>query len=100
MVDVCNRRENESPSDRDPKGSMSTTFKPEKLDFTDAEVAQQLGISLERLHALLDLNVFNDGSEKPAKINFRPQDLVMIGIWHKTTPENLLPMRRRTPLTQ
>jgi len=74
---------------------MSTSFKPEKMDFTEEEVAQQLGISVERLHALLDLNVFNDGSEKPEKINFRPQDLVMIGIWHKVTPENLLAMRRR-----
>ena len=74
---------------------MSTTFKPEKMDFTEEEVAQQLGISLERLHALLDLNVFNDGSQKPEKISFRPQDLVMISMWHKTTPENLLSMRRR-----
>jgi hypothetical protein len=77
------------------KDSMSTTFKPEKMNFTDYEVAEQLNISLDRLHALLDLNVFNDGGEKPEKINFRPQDLVMIGIWHKVTPVNLLPMRRR-----
>jgi hypothetical protein len=74
---------------------MSTTFKPEKMDFTEEEAAQHLGISLERLHSLLDLNAFNDGSEKPEKITFRPQDLVMISMWHKTTPENVVSMRRR-----
>jgi hypothetical protein len=94
MVGSRLHRENESPSDQQ-KESMSTTVKPEKMDFTEEEVAQQLGISLERLHALLDVNVFNDGSEKPEKISFRPQDLVMISMWHKTTPENLLSMRRR-----
>ena len=62
---------------------MSTTFKPEKMNFTEGEVAQQLGISVERLHQLLDLNVFNDGGEKPPRITFRPQDLVMLGIWDK-----------------
>jgi hypothetical protein len=77
------------------KESMSTTFKPEKMDFTEEEAAQHLGISLERLHSLLDLNAFNDGSEKPEKITFRPQDLVMISMWHKTTPENVVSMRRR-----
>lgn len=77
------------------KDPMSTTFRPEKMNFTEVEVAQQLGISVERLHHLLDLNVFNDGGEKPERINFRPQDLVMIGIWHKVTPDNLVPMRPR-----
>jgi hypothetical protein len=74
---------------------MSTTFRPEKMDFTECEVAQQLGISLERLHHLLDANVFNDGGDKPESITFRPQDLVMIGIWDKITPQNVVTMRRR-----
>jgi len=74
---------------------MSTTFKPEKMNFTEGEVAQHLGISVERLHHLLDLNVFNDGGEKPDRITFRPQDLVMLGIWEKITPQNVVPMRRR-----
>lgn len=74
---------------------MSTTFKTEKMDFTETEVAQHLGITLERLHHLLDENVFNDGGEKPESITFRPQDLVMIGIWDKITPQNVVSMRRR-----
>lgn len=74
---------------------MPTTFKPEKMNFTEGEVAQQLGISVERLHQLLDLNVFNDGGHKPDRITFRPQDLVMLGIWDKVTPQNVVPMRRR-----
>jgi hypothetical protein len=75
---------------------MSTTFRPEKMDFTETEVAQHLGITLERLHHLLDANVFNDGGEKPEGITFRPQDLVMIGIWDKITPHNnVVSMRRR-----
>jgi hypothetical protein len=74
---------------------MSTIFKPEKLNFTEREVAEQLGISVDRLHQLLDLNVFNDGGEKPERITFRPQDLVMLGIWEKITPQNVVPIRRR-----
>ena len=74
---------------------MSTTFKPEKLNFTEREVAEQLGISVDRLHQLLDLNVFNDGGEKPERITFRPQDLVMLGIWEKITPQNVVNIRRR-----
>ncbi len=74
---------------------MSTTFKPEKMNFTEGEVAQHLGISVERLHHLLDLNVFNDGGEKPDRITFRPQDLAMLGIREKITPQNVVPMRRR-----
>jgi hypothetical protein len=74
---------------------MSTTLRPEKMDFTETEVAQHLGITLERLHHLLNANVFNDGGEKPESITFRPQDLVMIGIWDKITPHNVVSMRRR-----
>jgi hypothetical protein len=74
---------------------MATTFKPEKLNFSEGEVAQQLGITLDRLHQLLDLNVFNDGGEKPERITFRPQDLVMLGVWDKVTPQNVIPIRRR-----
>lgn len=77
------------------KERMSTLFRPEKMDFNEMEAAAHVGISVERLHHLLDLNVFNDGGERPERINFRPQDLVMLSMWHKITPENVVPMRRR-----
>jgi hypothetical protein len=95
MAERCTSTDNHVALSTPQKERMSTTFKPEKMNFTEGEVAQHLGISVERLHHLLDLNVFNDGGEKPDRITFRPQDLVMLGIWEKITPQNLVPIRRR-----
>lgn len=64
--------------------------------FTEAEVSKLLGISLERLHGLLDQNIFFDGMQKPSPLYFRPADVVMIEIWHRNTqPLNVLNMPHR-----
>lgn len=61
-------------------------LKLEKSHYSEQEAAEILGISVERLHFLLDKNIFNDGSLKPMTLNFLPTDLLMIGFWDKNTP--------------
>ncbi|MCI0351514.1 MAG: hypothetical protein L0Z53_18990 [Acidobacteriales bacterium] len=63
-----------------------TNSRHAKQLYTEAEAAKALGISLLRLHSLLDQYVFNDGSQRPAEVNFEPSDLLLIGFWHRSTP--------------
>lgn len=58
----------------------------QKESYTEVEAASSLGISVARLHMLLDDNIFNDGTPRPADLNFRPSDLVLLGFWHRTSP--------------
>jgi hypothetical protein len=71
-------------------------LKLEKSHYSEQEAAEILGISVERLHFLLDRNIFNDGSLKPMTLNFLPTDLLMIGFWDKNTPieTKMFPMTR------
>jgi len=55
-----------------------------------------LGISVSRLHMLLDENVFNDGSKRPADLRLRDSDLILIEFWNRTMENpNILRMPRR-----
>ena len=54
--------------------------------YSEIEAAQALGISLARLHQLLDDNLFNDGLPRPTNVTFRYSDLVILGFWDRTTP--------------
>lgn len=58
----------------------------QKESYTEVEAAESLGISLARLHLLLDENIFNDGTPRPDELTFRPSDLVLLGFWHRTSP--------------
>ena len=62
---------------------------PRKLQkecYTEVEAAAVLGISLTRLYLVLDENVFNEGTPRPQNLTFRPSDLVLLGFWHRTSP--------------
>jgi hypothetical protein len=67
--------------------SMSILHR-EKEFYTEQEAAQELGMSVDRLHFLLDSNIFNDGSEKPAQLCFRAKDLIVIGFWDRSTGDS------------
>lgn len=54
--------------------------------YTEVEAADSLGISIARLHFLLEENIFNDGTRRPDGLIFRPSDLVLLGFWHRTSP--------------
>ena len=52
---------------------------PESI--SENEAAQWLGISIERLHRLLDEHVFNNGTPRPAEIHFTQSDLLLLSYW-------------------
>lgn len=52
---------------------------PESI--TENEAAQWLGISIERLHRLLDQHIFNNGTPRPAEIRFTQSDLLLLSYW-------------------
>ena len=65
--------------------TITICLKPQKEIYSELEAATALGITLERLHMLLDQNIFADGSTKPSRLFFRPTDLVMLEFWHNTS---------------
>ncbi len=54
--------------------------------YTETEAADVLGISITRLHMLLDEHIFNDGSTRPPEVKFTPTDLALLGFWQKSSP--------------
>lgn len=65
--------------------------------YTEAEAANILGISVERLHKILDENVFNDGSTRPHGLMLRSSDLLLLEYWNRSTEHTtkILPMPLR-----
>jgi hypothetical protein len=66
--------------------AMSGPRKLQKESYTEVEAAEALGVSIARLHLLLDENIFNDGTRRPGNLTFRSSDLVLLGFWHRTSP--------------
>ncbi len=64
--------------------------------YSESEAAEQLGISVARLHELLDRNIFNDGSCRPANLTFTNAELVLLGFWEQSEgSRKVLRMPRR-----
>lgn len=53
--------------------------------FTEQEAADLLGITIDRLHFLLDENVFNDGSKRPRDLELHRSDIVLLQFWDRST---------------
>ena len=51
--------------------------------YSEAEAANMLGISIARLHQLLEQYVFNVGTPRPSNIEFTSSDLVLLSYWNK-----------------
>jgi hypothetical protein len=64
---------------------MTYSGQTAKNYYSEAEAAQTLGISVTRLHMILDEHVFNDGSHRPAQVTFQSSDLVLLSFWHRST---------------
>ena len=45
-----------------------------------------LGISIARLHHLLDQYIFNVGSRRPPDLEFTSSDLLLLSYWNKESP--------------
>lgn len=54
--------------------------------YSEAEAARMLGISIARLHQLLDQYVFNVGSRRPPNVEFTSSDLLLLSYWNKESP--------------
>ena len=61
---------------------MTVTKGVTKDLYTEAEAARALNISVARLHDLLDRYIFNEGTRRPADIEFNSSDL-LLAYWNK-----------------
>ncbi len=62
---------------------MQNTNRTAEQFYSENEAAEYLGISVERLHQLLDRNIFNDGSSRPAHLTFTNAELLVLGFWNQ-----------------
>jgi len=65
---------------------MMRTSKAAKDCYTEQETADALGVTLARLHMLLDEHVFNDGTSRPEELTFTQADLALLGFWQRSSP--------------
>ena len=49
--------------------------------YNEAEAAAALGITLTRLHQLLDHYIFTNGNLRPVAIQFTASDLLLLNYW-------------------
>ena len=49
--------------------------------YSEAEAAAALGITITRLHELLDQYIFTNGNSRPAAIHFTASDLLLLSYW-------------------
>ncbi len=61
--------------------------------YSEPEAAAALGITVARLHELLDQHIFTNGSIRPESIDFTSNDLLLLSFWNQNcTPST--PTRR------
>lgn len=64
--------------------------KPSAQDsYSEAQAAAALGITVGRLHDLLDQHVFTQGQKRPDSIEFTASDLLLLNYWaqdNKSSP--------------
>jgi hypothetical protein len=66
---------------------------PLKDTFTEAEAAAALGVTIARLHQILDQHIFTHGSVRPESIEFTSNDLLLLNFWNNNA--NLASSQRR-----
>lgn len=77
---------------------MSNVNRSAQEPYSESEAAAALGISISRLHQLLDKYVFTPGNTRPASIEFTSSDLLLLGYWNNLTqplPSKVIPMPKR-----
>ncbi|HTD21096.1 MAG TPA: hypothetical protein VK738_00420 [Terriglobales bacterium] len=76
---------------------MKNSNQPFKKNYTEEEAAKALGISLLRLHMILDENVFNDGAPRPLNVLLQPSDMVLLQFWSNLPPNPKVVCMPRRP---
>jgi hypothetical protein len=70
---------------------------PETIN--EQQAAQWLGISIDRLHKLLDQHIFNNGTPRPTQVYFTQSDLLLLSYWCEKPASNrkviAMPRRRQ-----
>jgi len=67
--------------------------------YSEAEAAAALGITVGRLHELLDQHIFTVGNLRPNAIQFTSSDLLLLRYWiqdsRRTRMSEVIPMPKR-----
>lgn len=75
---------------------MPNADNPFKQYYTESEAALMVGISIARLHSLLDEHIFNDGSQRPDDLLLQASDVVLLRFWNRSAPNpKIIRMPRR-----
>jgi hypothetical protein len=53
--------------------------------YNESEAAAAIGISVARLHQLLDEHIFTDGHQRPESLEFTSSDLLLLSYWNNHT---------------
>ncbi len=61
---------------------MARLKRSNKELYNEAEAAAALGVSISRLHELLDQYIFTNGSRRPQAIQFTSSDLLLLSYWN------------------
>lgn len=61
---------------------MPNPERPCKEPYTEAEAAEALGITIARLHQILDQHIFNQAYTRPNAIEFTANDLLLLSVWN------------------
>jgi len=65
--------------------------------YSEQEAADFLGISITRLHEMLDRHIFNDGTLRPSQLTFTNAEVLLLGFWQRTEHNpKVLRMPRRS----
>jgi hypothetical protein len=66
--------------------------------YDEREAAAALGITVARLHELLDQHIFTDGNPRPHAVQFTSNDLLLLGYWcsgPRIGPHEVITMPKR-----
>lgn len=66
--------------------------------YDEKEAAAALGITLGRLHEVLDQHIFTVGSPRPQALQFTSNDLLLLGYWcsaQRTASHEVITMPKR-----
>lgn len=61
---------------------MKNLKRPPQEIYSEAEAAAALGISITRLHQLLDKHLFGDNADRPDSLEFTSTDLLLLSYWN------------------
>lgn len=66
--------------------------------YDEREAATALGVTLARLHEVLDQHIFTEGNTRPHSLHFTSNDLLLLGYWcnsPRVGPSEVITMPKR-----